>query len=304
MIDARPRIGGLFVLAVAAIMTAAGCRGATDTIRSAATPSTTKPVTSTSTSTSTTTTPPPTTVAGPTPAGPVGNPWPQIGAAPREHHAILAMGDSLMGETVFTLPTVLAAHGFDAVVYDAHVNASGLLDPMNGYSARDYLAQQLAAHPDVDTVIFEWAGVCDDVCGTDTLAYGSPEFFAAWQAAARDLVRDAKLRGLEVVWAISPPPPPDVTGDAPVEDWSSQAMRVRVMSLAAEYERNYATDLGVTLADWWQALSDTSGQWAEALWYDDAMHTVRFPDRVHLTEDGSTRASTWTVAALARLYER
>ena len=302
MIDARPRIGGLFVLAVAAIMTAAGCRGATDTIRSAATPSTTKPVTSTSTST--TTTPPPTTVAGPTPAGPVGNPWPQIGAAPREHHAILAMGDSLMGETVFTLPTVLAAHGFDAVVYDAHVNASGLLDPMNGYSARDYLAQQLAAHPDVDTVMFEWVGVCAVACGPNTFAYGSPEFFAAWQVAAGDLVRDAHGRGLQVLWAISSPPPPDITGEAPVEDWSSKSMRVLVGTTLTMYARRYPAELGVTVADWWQALSDTNGQWQETLWYDDALHTVLVEDRVHLTEDGSTRTSTWTVAALARLYER
>ncbi len=118
------------------------------------------------------------------------------------------MGDSLMGGTASTLPGVLTAHGFDATVYDAHVNGSGLLDPMNGYSARDYLAQQLRAHPDVDTVIFEWAGVCDDVCSADALAYGSPEFFAAWQAAASDLIRDARLHGLKVVWAISPPPPP------------------------------------------------------------------------------------------------
>ncbi len=250
-----------------------------------------------------TTTPAPTTAAGPTPTGPVGNPWPQIGAAPPEHHAILAMGDSLMGETVFTLPTVLAAHGFDAVVYDAHINASGLLDPMNGSSARDYLAQQLAIHPDVDTVIFEWAAVCAVACGPDTLAYGSPEFFAAWHAAAGDLVRDAYTRGLKVLWAISSPPPPDVTGEAPVEDWSSKSMRVLVGTTLTMYERRYPTDFGVTVADWWQALSDTNGQWQDALWYDDALHTVLVGDRVHLTEDGSTRTSTWTVAALARLYE-
>ena len=214
------------------------------------------------------------------------------------------MGDSLMGGTYSTLPGVLAAHGFDAVVYDAHVNGSGLLDPMNGSLARDYLALQLQAHPDVDTVIFEWAGVCDDVCGADAIAYGSPEFFAAWQAAASDLIHDARLRGLKVVWAISPPPPPDLSGDAPVEDWSSQAMRVFVTTLTATYERDYPADFGVTTADWWQALSDTSGQWQENLWYDDALHAVRAPDRVHLTDDGSTRTSTWTTAALATLYAR
>lgn len=234
----------------------------------------------------------------------VGNPWPHIGPAPKEHHAILAMGDSLMGGTLYTLPGVLAAHGFDAVVYDAHVNASGLLDPMNGYSARDYLDLQLAAHPDVDTVMFEWAGVCDDVCGTDAIRYGSLEFFAAWQEAISELVHDARQRGLKVVWAISPPPPPDLSGDPPYEDWSSQSMRVLVTTLAASYERAYAADAGVATADWWQALSDMNGQWAQDLWYDGALHAVRTPDRVHLTEDGSTRTSTWTVATLAKLYAR
>ena len=123
VIDDRRRRRGCLALTAAAIVTIAGCQGGTDTTQSATAPST---------STTSTSTPPPT--------RPVGNPWPQIGKAPPEHHAILAMGDSLMGGTYFTLPQVLAAHGFDAAVYDAHVSASGLLDPMNGYSARDYLA--------------------------------------------------------------------------------------------------------------------------------------------------------------------
>ena len=105
--------------------------------------------------------------------------------------------------------------------------------------------------------------------------YGSPEFFAAWQAAASDLIRDARLHGLKVVWAIPPPPPPDLNGDTPVEDWSSQAMRVFVTTLTAAYERNYPADFGVTTADWWQALSDTNGHWQETLWYDQAWDTVR-----------------------------
>ena len=209
-----------------------------------------------------------------------------------------------MGGTYATLPSVLATHGFDATVYDGHVNGSGLLDPMNGSSAREYLALQLAAHPDVDTVIFEWAGVCDDVCGAQSLAYGSTAFFNAWQAAAGDLIHDARSRGLQVVWAVSPPPPPDVSSAAPTEDWSSQEMRVLVTTVGAAYERNYGAEFGVAVADWWEALSDTNGRWQQTLWYDDAAHVVRAPDRVHLTEDGSLRTSTWTVAALASLYDR
>jgi hypothetical protein len=267
-------------LAVAAILAVGGCQSRTDATRST------------------------TSTSAPSPTAPVANPWPQIGTAPPVHHEILVMGDSLMGGTYLTLPGVLAARGFDATVHDAHVNASGLLDPMNGYFARDYLALQLAAHPEVDTVIFEWAGVCDDVCAADALAYGSPEFFAAWQAAATDLIRAARLDGLEVVWAIPPPPPPDLRGDRPVREWSSQAMRVFVTTLTAAYERSYPADLGVTTADWWQALSDTNGHWQETLRYDGAVHQVRAPDRVHLTHDGSIRTSTWTTAALVTLYAR
>jgi len=295
------------VLAVAATLTVAGCQGGADTSRSAAAPRTTNPSTITTTTSTTApapTTPAPTTPAGPTPTGPLGNPWPQIGAAPPGHHTILAMGDSLMGLTVVTLPDVLAAHGFDAVVYDAHVSASGLLDPMNGSSARDYFALQLAAHPDVDTVMFEWTGVCAVGCGPDTIPYGSPAFFAAWHAAAADLVHDAYAHGLAVLWAISPPPPPDLTGGTPIEDWSSTPMRFLVGNALSMSERRYPADFGVTVADWWQALSDTNGQWQQALWYDNALHVVRVDDRLHFTSEGSTRSSTWTVAALARLYQR
>ena len=81
-------------------------------------------------------------------------------------------------------------------------------------------------------------------------------------------------------------------------------MRVLVGTTLTMYERRYPADFGVTIADWWQALSDTSGHWQEhALVRRRPPHGAR-PDRVHLTDDGSTRTSTWTTAALAILYAR
>jgi len=244
---------------------------------------------------------PPTTSTAP-PAGPLANPWPRIGRVPPGHHVVLGVGDSTLGGGVFELPGVLASHGFDVTLYDAHVNASGLLDPMNGVSPHDYLEQQFAAHPDVDTVLFHWVSVCAVGCGPGKLAYGSAQFYGAWIAATRDLIDDARAHGAKVVWAVSPPQPPPPGDDPPREDWFSLPMRFQVSNELATRERRYAHEFGIATVDWFRALSDTSGQWQSQLWYDGALHTVRLDDGVHLTEDGSTRTSVWTAAALARLW--
>jgi hypothetical protein len=214
------------------------------------------------------------------------------------------MGDSIMGQVVYTLPANLASHGVDAVVYDAHINASGLLDPMNGMTVRQRLAEQLALHPDVDTVLFSWLNVCAFACEDDDPAYGSPAFYAAWGDMARALVGDARARGLQVLWAIPPPPPPPPPGDPLVESWNSQSMRAAVATVLAETEQQYPVSLGVATTNWWTALSDTNRQFQQTLWYDDGLHQVRTDDGVHLTEDGSVRGSTWTVASLVELYSQ
>jgi hypothetical protein len=282
---------GLFATALSA------CQTGPDQSVSSATSPTTSTTTSPPTTTSTTTT-----IPGPPPAGPVGNPWPDIGPTPLQHHAILTLGDSLMGGATSTLETNLASHGFNAVVYDGHVNGTGLLDPVNGISARELFQEQLTYHPDIDTVVFGWSGVCAVACGTSTLRYGSPEFYATWHDEARKLVDLAWAHGLQVVWVTAPPPRLDSSGQPPTEDWMSYPMRPIVQTRLAQEVRKYPNTLGVPVADVWQALSDTSGQWQQSLWYDGALHEVRVDDFVHLTDDGSLRASTWVVAALARLY--
>jgi hypothetical protein len=233
---------------------------------------------------------------------PVGIAPPVIRTAPARHHSILTIGDSTLGQGVLALPGVLAQHGIDAEIHDAHVNGWGLLDPADGASALDVLGRELAAHPDVDTVIFEWAGVCAVACGAGKLAYGSKQFYDAWDAAARALVTTARGRGVQVVWAVSPPPAPAPTDDPPVEDWFSLPMRHQVGTTLIAHERAYGRRFGVAITDWSRALSDTSGGWQLQLSYDGAVHAVRLDDKVHLTEDGSARTSAWTLATLTQLW--
>jgi hypothetical protein len=234
---------------------------------------------------------------------PMGISPPVIGSAPARHHSILTVGDSTLGQGVFALPGVLAQHGFDADVHNAHINGWGLLDVIDGASALDVLGRELLAHPDVDTVIFEWAGACSIACGP-ALPYGSQQFYDAWDAAARAVVTSARARGLQVLWAVSPPTAPPPTGEPPVEDWFSFPMRHQVGNALVAHDRAYGPMFGIDTADWTEALSDTSGQWQPKLSYDGAVHVVRLDDNVHLSDDGSVRTASWTVAALAALWNR
>jgi hypothetical protein len=260
------------------------------------------------TTTTTTMTPTTTTTRLPAPpltdadGVPLGITPPVIGPAPTQHHSILAIGDSTLAQGIYLLPDVLAEHGFDVTLHDAHSNASGLLDPIDGLSAVDILDRELAAHPDVDTVVFEWVGVCAVACGPGKLAYGSKPFYDAWRSAARALVAHARSRDLDVVWAIAPPPAPAPTADPPTQDWNSLPMRHEVATKLVASTRRYPKAFGIRTVDWSQALSDTSGQWQSQLSYDGGVHDVRLDDHVHLTEDGSRRTSVWTAATLAQLW--
>lgn len=235
---------------------------------------------------------------------PAGISPPVVGPMQSRHHGILAVGDSDLAQGLYTLRDLLAEHGIDADVYDAHGNGWGLLDPLDGASALDVLDRAVAEHPDIDTVVIGFVGVCAVACGPGKLGYGSPQFYDAWDAAARALVTRARLHGLQVVWAVSPPPPPSASTDPPVEDWFSFSMRHQVATALVERARGYASAFGIATADMSQALSDTSGGWQQRLSYDGAVHEVRLDDKVHVTQDGSRRASAWTVATLAQLWSR
>jgi len=233
---------------------------------------------------------------------PLGITPPVIGPMTQGAHAILAVGDSALAQGLLALPDVLARHGVVARVYDAHGNGWGLLDPLDGTSALDVLTRQLDAHPDVDTVVIGFVGVCAVACGPGKLAYGSAAFYDAWDAAARELVTTARARGVHVVWAVSPPAAPSPTDDPPTEDWFSLPMRRQVAATLVVRDRAYRKAFGVAIADWTQALSDTSGQWQSRLSYDGAVHDVRLDDAVHLTKDGSERTSLWTASTLAQVW--
>ena len=235
---------------------------------------------------------------------PTGIAPPVIRPAPPGAHSILAVGDSDLAQGLFKLPEVLGRHGVAAQVYDSHGSGWGLLDPLDGMSALDVLADRLAAHPDVDTVVIGFEGVCAFACGPGKLAYGSQRFYDAWDAAARALVTSARARGLQVVWAVAPPAAPSPSDDPPVEDWFSLPMRHQVTTALAEHARAYGDQFGIATVDWTQALSDSNGGWQSQLSYDGAVHTVRLDDKVHLTEDASVRTSTWTTATLTQLWRR
>lgn len=294
----------LVVVLVVVGVTATGCgsggsgradrRTQLTTAPATPTPSTAIPATTvpTTVAPTTTTVPPPAGVAG-------GNPWPTRAPIAAGHHAVLVMGDSIAGQTYWSLPTILGFQEIDATVYDATMPTAGLLDPMYGLDPVVYLASQLDAHPDVDTVVFEFAGACAAACTTGGVQYNSDDFFARWQAVAHQLMTDAKARVPHVIWAISPPPP---MPDDPSDEHFVRATQVAVRLI--QYDRTYPQTDGVVAADWYAALADVADQWQHALWYDGAVHVVRSEDLVHLTPDGSVRTSTWTIAALAEAWAK
>ena len=298
----RPTALRFLALLTAFGLTAAACgAGHSAGNRAARPPNSTTSSTSSTSSTSTTAAPTTTTTTAPSPEVGVGVPWPVLDPAPSRHHSVLVMGDSLSGQTLWSLPWLLVLRGFDVTVYPAFINGSGLLDTMKGVSPGEYFAQQMSSHPDVDTVVFEWAGACSVACKPGgKVVFGSEEFFDQWQVVAHALMRDAKQRGLTVLWAISPPIVPAVTDAAGAGVMVGPAPA----TILSSFDRGYPASEGVTAIDWWQALSDTAGGWQRILWYDGRPHVVRADDGVHLTPDGSVRTATWTMRALEDAWAR
>ena len=72
------------------------------------------------------------------------------------HHHVLLVGDSLMGNTAPQLPEPVSDAGWDATFIDAHQNGTGVLGPVGDQpDALSYVKAQIAAHPEVDTVVIE-----------------------------------------------------------------------------------------------------------------------------------------------------
>jgi hypothetical protein len=236
----------------------------------------------------------------------IANPTPTV-APDADHHAVLLIGDSLMGNTFAVAPAAMQKLGLDVTLYDGHINGSGLLDPVNGLAPLDYVKAQLAAHPDVDTVVIEWAGACSAACAQPGgIVYGSPQFFQDWTDTAHRIIDYLHApsdivamdgRTLHVLWVTSPPMPPDPTGV------NYQLKTDVATKLAYADAFDLAPAAGGT-ADWWQALSDTNGKYAQSLYYGGAYHEVRVDDLVHLTVDGASRTSAWLAKGLETAWNQ
>jgi len=227
----------------------------------------------------------------------------RVSTSPRHH--VLLVGDSLMGNTAPLIRDVVTAAGWDVDLIDAHVNGTGVLGPVgDAPDALTYVREQLGRHPDVDTVVVEWAGACA-TCGTTDPAYGSPEFFTAWRTNALAIidalhsVRRHDGAPLDVAWVKSPPMPGSATDTAQYQLRANVAL---VLSWLDEKELGPAA--GPVAIDWFAALADTDKQYRESLIYDGTAHRVRADDRVHLTAEGAARTAHWTGVGLAQLWSR
>jgi hypothetical protein len=217
-----------------------------------------------------------------------GNPWPSVPAgldAP-ESHTVLLLGDSLLNQTAPDLHGALAWHGLDATVIDESFPGSGLLDP-------NVVSTQIAkvdAHPKADIVVIEFSGNCFSC----PVTYGSAAFFDQWSTSLVAIVDYVQSLDKHAVLVLPPPQRPDLPTAAVQRQLGVQASLVALASDAV-------------LANWWEALVDTSGNYQQVLFYPDlfseaALHTIRADDGVHLTQQGARRAADWTVAALRQFW--
>ena len=231
----------------------------------------------------------------------VGRPWPGAAPSSHDHHTVLMIGDSLVGQTDTELAAAFDRAGLDVQVIDAHVNASGLLGPVgDAPTALDWVQEQVAAHPEAPTVVIEWGGACGVACDPTKpgfVDYGSPEFFQQWTANAHEIIDWLRAQGKAVVWAVTPPFGVDVAGG------TTSQLRVGVAAQLAHLDRtDFAVRAGGTVVDWSAALTNLLDQYRTDLFYDGAMHNVRSSDLVHLSLSGAVRTSAWTVTPLAQLW--
>lgn len=226
-------------------------------------------------------------------------PFPDANPTATSRRHVLVFGDSLAQNTMGVLPGLDPSNTY----YDASRGGSGLLTPIDGLSPLAYFESQVAAHPDVDTVVFEWIGACTvAIC---PYPFESDAFYDAWFAAQRQMIDAARAHHLAVFWALGPPFPG--TNLHTYTDYTqTQAETISWRT------RGIMASLGVPTIDWWQALSasdDIVGHYSQWLWYARPgeaadWHQVRQDDFVHLTPDGAYRTARWTIATLSGVSGR
>ena len=199
---------------------------------------------------------------------------------------MLLLGDSLLNQTAPELNRALAWHGLDATVIDESFPGTGLLDP-------HMVATQIAkvnAHRNADIVVIEFSGNCF----TCPVTYGSSEFFQQWSANLGAIVQYVQSLDKHVVLVLPPPLRPDLA-------WAEVQRQLGVQDYLLAAAKHTA------LANWWEALVDTTGTYQQVLLYPDVfgeatLHTIRADDGVHLTQDGARRTAEWTAAALRQFW--
>jgi hypothetical protein len=218
-------------------------------------------------------------------------------------HHVLLIGDSLMGNTAPLIGPILTKAGWEVAIIDAHANGTGVLGPVgDAPDSLTWVREQMRRHPDVDTVVIEWAGACA-TCGTTDPAYGSPEFVNAWRSRAHEIIdylhtlKSPSGAPLQVAWVKSPPMPGDASDSAQYQLRASVALVLSWMDGA-----DLGPAAGPLTVDWYAALADTDMQYRESLIYDGETHQVRADDRVHLTADGAARTAQWTAVALSTFW--
>jgi hypothetical protein len=188
--------------------------------------------------------------------------------APPHGESVLLIGDSLMDEAA---PGIAAALPGSSVVDEA-VPGSGLLDGSVDWFAR---AEALVERYRPDVVMVSFVGNYDASKGT--LVADTPDFYAAWAAAAQRLTDRLRAAGARVDWVAQPPlRSPNFYGLAAER---TDQLYVMYATLAREP--------GVDLVDADDAISTAAGGFESRGPVCGAPTTLRIADGVHFTSTGA-----------------
>jgi len=192
---------------------------------------------------------------------------------------VLFIGDSMTADNpdlVADLPGVTAVN--------AGISGSGLLSDFtdqagHGTTYPGWVPGEIRA-TGAQVVVLEFSGAY--LGGPLASIYGTPQFFADWQAAAAQVNQEVLSAGATPLWVLTPPTGPTE------QNWRS---------FDAGYE-----SLGTATVSWNLPLTaDGSGVWVSCLREHGVLKQVRIADNWHLTPEGNRRAAVWTDSVVRAL---
>ena len=153
------------------------------------------------------------------------------------------------------------------------------------------MVQQAVADFDPDMVLFEFAGSYTNKRGGEPFRLadgtevedGTDLMFQAWSDQSRLLVREARVEGATVLWALAPPVDPD-------------GFFKYLAPNIGRFNDIYKSLPNVTLVDWFAA---SGGQFTPQLAVSGREELVRSTDGLHFTEVGYRRLVEATGDAIA-----